>query len=66
LVKIIDEVYANCVNQTSSRLFYAVLVVKNLLIFGSNVCNTFAKAPHPSRASSSTPTVLSTNGGKTT
>jgi hypothetical protein len=47
LVKIIKEIYANCINQTSSRLFYAVLAAKNLLIFGFNVCNTFAKAPPP-------------------
>jgi hypothetical protein len=47
LVKIIDKVYANCVNQISSRLFYAVSVAKNQLIFGSNVCNPFAKAPPP-------------------
>ncbi len=47
LVKVLDKVYANCVNQTSSRLFYAVLATKNLLIFGSDVCNAFAEAPPP-------------------
>ncbi len=47
LVKILDKVYANCVDQTSLRLFYAVLAIKNLLIFGSNVCNAFAEAPRP-------------------
>jgi hypothetical protein len=30
--KIVDETYANCVNQTSSDLFYAVSAVENLLI----------------------------------
>jgi hypothetical protein len=47
LVKIINKVYANFVDQTSSRLFYAVSAAKNLLIFGSDVCNLFAKAPPP-------------------
>jgi hypothetical protein len=46
-VKILDEVYANCINQTSLQLFYAVSAAKNLLIFGSDVCNAFAKAPPP-------------------
>jgi hypothetical protein len=47
LVKILNEVYANCVDQTSARLFYAVATAENLLIFGSNVCNAFAEAPPP-------------------
>jgi hypothetical protein len=47
LVKVLDEVYANCVDQTSSRLFYAMSAAENLLIFGSNVCNAFAEAPPP-------------------
>ncbi len=46
-VKILDEVYANCINQTSLQLFYAVSAAKNLLIFGSDICNAFAKAPPP-------------------
>ena len=46
-VKILDEVNANCIDQTSSQLFYAVSATKNLLIFGSDVCNAFAKAPLP-------------------
>jgi hypothetical protein len=28
--KILDEMYANCVDQTSSRLFYAILVDENM------------------------------------
>jgi hypothetical protein len=47
LVKVLDKVYANCVDQTSSQLFYAVAAAKNLLVFGSDVCNAFAKAPPP-------------------
>jgi hypothetical protein len=46
-VKILDEVYANCINQTSSPLFYAVCAAETLLIFGSDVCNAFAEAPPP-------------------
>ncbi len=47
MVPVLDETYANCVNQTSSRLFYAISAAKNLLIFGVNVSNAFAEAPPP-------------------
>jgi hypothetical protein len=47
LVKILDETYANCVDQTSSRLFYAISAGENLLIFGADVSNAFAEAPPP-------------------
>jgi hypothetical protein len=40
MVCILDETYANCVEQTSSRLFYA-------LIYGADVSNAFAEAPPP-------------------
>ena len=43
----LDETYANCVDQTSSRLFYAIAVVENMLIFGADVSNAFAEAPPP-------------------
>ena len=46
-VQILDETYANCVDQTSSRLFYAIAAAENMLIFGSDVSNAFAKAPPP-------------------
>jgi hypothetical protein len=46
-VKVLDEVCTNCVNQTSSRLFYAVAAAENLLVFSSDVCNAFAEAPPP-------------------
>jgi len=46
-VQILDETYANCVNQTSSRLFYAIAAAENMLIFGSDVSNAFAEAPPP-------------------
>jgi hypothetical protein len=47
MVCVLDETYANCVNQTSSRLFYAVSAAENLLIFDADVSNTFAEAPPP-------------------
>jgi hypothetical protein len=43
----LDETYANCVDQTSSRLFYVVSAAKNLLIYGADVSNAFAEAPPP-------------------
>jgi hypothetical protein len=45
--KILDETYANCVDQTCSRLFYAVAAAENLLVYGADVSNAFAKAPPP-------------------
>ena len=45
--KILDETYANCVDQTSSRLFYAISAAENLLIYGADVSNAFAEAPPP-------------------
>jgi hypothetical protein len=46
-VLVLTETYANCVNQTSAWLFYAVASVENLLIFGANVSNAFTEAPPP-------------------
>lgn len=56
--RIVDETYANCVDQTSSRLFYAIAAAENLIIVGADVSNAFAEAPphkqgfyiHPDRA----------------
>ena len=45
--RILDETYANCVDQTSSQLFYAVAAAENLLIYGADVSNAFAEAPPP-------------------
>jgi hypothetical protein len=45
--KILDETYANCVDQTSLQLFYTIAAVKNLLIFGAVVSNAFGEAPPP-------------------
>ena len=43
----LDYAYANCVDQTSSRIFYAVSAAENLVIFGDDVSNAFAEAPPP-------------------
>jgi hypothetical protein len=42
--RILDETYANCVDQTSSHLFYAIAAAENLLIYGADVSNAFAEA----------------------
>ncbi len=44
---ILNKTYANCVDQTSSRLFYGIAAAENLLIFGADVSNPFAEAPPP-------------------
>ena len=46
-VLVLAETYANCVEQTSARLFYAVAAAENLLVFGADVSNAFAEAPPP-------------------
>ncbi len=45
--RILDETYANCVDQTGGRIFYSIAAAENLLIFGADVSNAFAKAPPP-------------------
>ncbi len=45
MVRVLAETYANCIDQTSARLFYAIAAAKNLLVFGANVSNAFAEAP---------------------
>jgi hypothetical protein len=47
MVRVLAETYANCIDQTSARLFYAIAAAKNLLVFGANVSNAFAEAPPP-------------------
>jgi hypothetical protein len=46
-VLILAETYANCVEQTSSRLFYAIAAAENLIVFGADVSNAFVEAPPP-------------------
>ena len=44
-IRILDYTYANCMDHTSSRLFYTASAAENLLIYGADVSNTFGKAP---------------------
>jgi hypothetical protein len=44
---ILDKTYANCVKQTSYHMFYGITAAENLLVYGANVSNAFAKAPLP-------------------
>ncbi len=46
-VRVLDHTYANCVDQTGCKIFYAVLAVENLLIYGADVSNAFAEVPPP-------------------
>ena len=46
-VQVLDKTYANCIDQTSAQLFYAVAAGENMLIYGSDVSNAFAEAPPP-------------------
>ncbi len=46
-VQVLDKIHVNCVDQTSSCLFYAIAAAENLLIFCANVSYAFAKAPPP-------------------
>ena len=61
--KILDKTYVNCVDQTSSRLFYAISAAENLLIYGADVSNTFAEAPPPKQGFIFILTGHSGNGG---
>jgi hypothetical protein len=45
--RILDKTYTNCVNQMSSRMFYAIAAAENLLIYGAGALNTFAEATPP-------------------
>ena len=46
-VRVLDHTYANCVDHTSSRLFYAISAVENNIIHGADVSNAFGEAPPP-------------------
>ncbi|EJK70660.1 hypothetical protein THAOC_07961, partial [Thalassiosira oceanica] len=46
-VRVLDHTYANCVDQTGARIFYAASAVEGLIIFGADVSNAFGEAPPP-------------------
>ncbi len=54
-VWVLDETYANCVNQTSARLFYGIMAAENLIVYGADVSNAFAEAPPPKQGFSIRP-----------
>jgi hypothetical protein len=49
-VQVLDFTYANCVNQTSACILYAVFAAENFIIHGTDVSNAFAKAPSPKQS----------------
>ena len=46
-VRVLDETYANCVDQTSACLFYGIAAAENMIVYGADVSNAFAEAPPP-------------------
>jgi hypothetical protein len=46
-VCILDETYANCIDQTSVCHFYGVAAAENLIVYGADVSNAFAEPPPP-------------------
>ncbi len=44
---ILDETYANCLDQMSSCLFYGIAAAEILLLLGADVSYAFAEAPPP-------------------
>ena len=65
-VRVLDETYANCVDQTSARLFYGVGAAENLIVYGADVSNAFAKAPPPKQSFFIWPDNAFLSCGKTT
>jgi hypothetical protein len=50
-VRVIDETYANCVDQTSAYLFYGIAAAENLIIMGWMCLMHLQKLPPQSRVS---------------
>jgi hypothetical protein len=46
-VRVLDHTYANCIDRTGSRIFYATSAAENMLVYGADVPNAFAVAPPP-------------------
>ena len=46
-VRVLDHTFANSIEQTGSRIFYAIAAAENLLVFGADVSNAFGEAPPP-------------------
>ena len=46
-VRVLDRTYANCVDQTISRIFYALTAAEKIVVYGANVSNAFGETPPP-------------------
>ncbi|KAL7525100.1 hypothetical protein ACHAWF_001213, partial [Thalassiosira exigua] len=46
-VRVLDYTYANCIDNVSNRMFYALAAGEDLLVFGADVSNAFGEAPPP-------------------
>eukprot|EP00804_Cyclotella_cryptica_P009461 CCRYP_017762-RA/>CCRYP_017762-RA protein AED:0.40 eAED:0.40 QI:0/-1/0/1/-1/1/1/0/256 len=46
-VRVLDHTFANSIEQTGSRIFYAIAAAENLLVFRADVSNAFGEAPPP-------------------
>ena len=46
-VRVLDHTYANGLDQTGSRIFYAAAAAENLVIYGADVSNAFGEADPP-------------------
>ena len=46
-VRVLDHTFANALDQTTGRLFYAIAAAENLLVYGSDASNAFGEAPPP-------------------
>jgi hypothetical protein len=63
-VRVLDETYANCVDQTSARIFYGIAAAENLVVYGADVSNAFAETPSPKQGFYIAQTRRSMNGGR--
>jgi hypothetical protein len=46
-VRVLDHTHANCVARTRLHIFYAISAAENMLFYGADASNAFAKAPAP-------------------
>ncbi len=65
-VRVLDETYANCVDQTSAHLFYGVTAVENSSFTVQMYLTLLPRLLHQSRASSFGRIMPFIHGGKTT
>jgi hypothetical protein len=49
-VTVLLGLFANSIEQTSSRIFYAIAAAENLLVLGADVSNAFGEAPPPKQS----------------